>query len=60
VGARHADSVLGLNAFVEQQSAREVTASKPDEARPYLERGLRSEVFLPAAAERLKATISLT
>ncbi|HKO42394.1 MAG TPA: hypothetical protein VJU84_03840 [Pyrinomonadaceae bacterium] len=60
--AAHANLVLGLNALAGQKSAvaRTVTTSKPDEARAYLERALRSEVFSPAATERLKATIDLT
>lgn len=60
--AAHANLVLGLNALAGQKSvvARRVTESKPDEARPYLERAMRSEAFSPAATERLKATIKLT
>jgi hypothetical protein len=60
--AAHANLVLGLNALAGQKSvvARRVTESKPAEARPYLERAMRSEAFSPAATERLKATIKLT
>jgi hypothetical protein len=64
--AAHANLVLGLNALAGQKRVGAgrgnctVTPSKPEEARPYLERALRSDVFSPAAAQRLKATLSLT
>ncbi|HYG82862.1 MAG TPA: hypothetical protein VD861_20870 [Pyrinomonadaceae bacterium] len=59
--AAHANLVLGLNALAGQKRVKEhTTPSKPEEARPYLERALRADVFSPAAAERLKATLSLT
>lgn len=60
--AAHANLVLGLNALAGQKSVdrHRFTKSKPEEARPYLERALRSEVFSQATVERLEATIRLT
>lgn len=60
--AAHANLVLGLNALAGQKSIEKGkgTHSKPDEARPYLERALNSKAFSPATTERLKATIDLT